>query len=141
MRIVLTATLLALTAAACGGADEATAPDGEWFAVSGVSDGIAVELIDGFAVTIGFDGDRIEGTAACNRYSGLVEVGSDGSFAASELSWTEIGCEPAVMGVEQAYLVSLSSFTNYVVADDVLTLSSATDEWVFEPDTAAGAGG
>jgi heat shock protein HslJ len=132
MRIVLTAALLAVAAVACGG-DEATAPEGEWIAVSGVSEGAPVELVDGFAVSIGFDGDLIEGTAACNRYSGVAEVGSDGSFSASELSWTEIGCEPAVMEVERAYLVSLAGFTDYVVADEVLTLTGPDHEWVFEP--------
>ena len=135
MRILLTASLIALVAA-CGSTDDgggAASPDGEWLAVSGVSDGVDVPLIDGFAVTIGIDSDLIEGTAACNRYSGTVAIGDDGSFAAGDLSWTEIGCEPAVMEVEAAYLRSLSRFTTYAVADGVLTLSSASDEWVFEP--------
>jgi len=138
MRTVLTATFVTIALVACGTADDAASPDGEWIAVSGVAAGSNVELVDGFAVTIGLDGDAVVGTAACNRYSGGVAVGSDGSFEASELSWTEIGCEPAVHAVEQSYLTSLSNFTDYAVADDVLTLSSEFDEWVFQRSAASG---
>jgi heat shock protein HslJ len=138
MRNLLTATFVTLALVACGATDEASSPDGEWIAVSAVADGSSVELVDGFAVTIGLDGDAVVGTAACNRYSGAIVVGSDGSFEASELSWTEIGCEPAVQEVERAYLTSLSNFANYSVADDVLTLSGDSDEWVFQRSAATG---
>ena len=133
-RTLLGLTLMAVALAACGAADEsgdAASPDGDWIAVSGVSDGSNVEFVEGFAVTISIDGDQVEGTAACNRYSGEVTVGSDGSFQVGGLSWTEIGCEPAVLELEQSYLGSLGAVTNYVVAGGVLTLSSESDEWVF----------
>lgn len=139
MRSPLIAAIAALVLAACGSVDDdVVSPEGEWIAVSGVSDGLAVELIDGFAVTIGLDGDQMVGTAACNRYTGIVAIGPGGSFEASELSWTEIGCEPAVMEVEGAYLTSLGNVTDYVAAVDVLTLSSDSDEWVFERSVSSG---
>lgn len=145
VRTLLTVSLIAFVVGACGseddGGDAAESLGGEWTAVSGVSDGANVELLDGFAVTIGIDGDRIEGTAACNRYTGTVSIGDDGSFAAGDLSWTEIGCEPAVMGVEQAYLMSLGRFAEYDLGDGFLTLSSETDEWVFAQAVASDAGG
>ncbi len=125
----------ALVLVGCGAADTgpaATSPEGDWIAVSGVSDGSEVVLIDGFAITISIQDDQIVGTAACNRYSGEATIGSDGSFGAGELSWTEIGCEPAVLAVEQSFLASLSDVDHYGVARDVLTLSSESDEWVFE---------
>lgn len=141
IRTLLGITMVAVAVAACGSADdlvESGSPDGEWVAVSGVSGGSSVELVDGFAVTIGIDGDQVVGTAACNRYTGRVAVDPSGSFGASELSWTEMGCEPAVHEVERSYLTSLDEFTNYAVSGDVLTLSSELDVWVFERSTPAG---
>lgn len=140
----IAATAVALTS--CGAGDDdaspapspAASPDGEWVAVAGVSDGSEVELVEGFAITIGIEEDQVVGISACNRYSGAVQVGDDGSFAASGLSWTEIGCEPAVLEVEQAYLTSLGEFTHYAVGDGSLTLSSESDEWVFTPSAPAG---
>ena len=96
--------------AACGSADDggsAGSPVGDWIAVSGTSDGSNVELIEGFAVKISIDDDQVAGTAACNRYSGGVSIGSDGSFQVDGLSWTEIGCEPAVLELEQSFLAAL----------------------------------
>ncbi len=134
-----TRTLLGLTAmvvvlAACGSADDggsAGSPVGDWIAVSGTSDGSNVELIEGFAVKISIDDDQVAGTAACNRYSGGVSIGSDGSFQVDGLSWTEIGCEPAVLELEQSFLAALGDVTSYAVADGVLTLSGESDQWVF----------
>jgi len=139
-RTLLGVALAAIAMTACGSDEDGDAgsPDGEWIAVSGVSDGSAVELIEGFAVTIGIDGDQVVGTAACNRYSGQVTTDRGGSFRASDLSWTEIGCESAVLEVERSYLTSLDEFTNYAVSDDVLTLSGSSDEWVFEPSPDGG---
>ncbi len=132
MRTLLISAFVVLASVGCGSEDgDAASPEGAWIAVSGVSSGSDVELVEGFPVTLALDGDEVVGTAACNRYSGAVAIGSDGTFEASGLSWTEIGCEPAVHEVEQAYLASLSTFSNYAVADDVLTLSGTSDEWVF----------
>ena len=123
--------------AACGGDgdDDASDPstvEGEWVAVSGVSEGDEIDLIDGFAVTIEFSDGAVEGQGSCNRYSGEADVGDDGSIAVSDLSWTEIGCEPDVQMVENAYLASLARVDSFSTDDDVLTLSSDVDEWTFE---------
>ena len=142
MRTLSTVAVAVIVAvlAGCGSSDGMSTPDGEWRAVSGISDGADVELVEDFDVTIGFDGDRLAGTAACNGYGGSVAIGDDGSFAAADLSWTEIGCEPAVMAVEQAYLTSLTRFTEYQLTADLLTLRSGTDEWVFTGVAVAGGG-
>lgn len=134
----IAAVVVAAALAGCGGSDGVSTPDGAWVAISGISDGADVDLVEGSDVTIAFDGDRVAGTAACNGYGGSVALGDDGTFTAADLSWTEIGCEPTVMAVEQAYLTSLTRFTEYQLAAGLLTLRSGTDEWVFTEDAGAG---
>jgi heat shock protein HslJ len=106
--------------------------DGPWRAISGVTDGEAVELIDGRDVTMTIGEGTIGGTAACNSYGGDVAIGADGSFVVGEMSWTEMGCEPELMAVEQAFLAALGATTTFSLVDDTLTLDGAGDEWVFE---------
>jgi heat shock protein HslJ len=112
---------------------------GDWLLTSGTIDTLPVVLVDGWNVSLSVDGTDIGGTAACNGYGGSAAIG-DGTFSIGELSWTEMGCEPAVMDLEQAYLRALSAVTAFVVADDVLTLSGPATELKFEllapvPDT------
>lgn len=110
----------------------ATSPEGDWVAISGSVGGSDVELIDGWDITVSIDGDQIGGTAACNGYGGEVQIGAEGALDVGELSWTEMGCESAVQAVEQTFLASLGTVTNYSVDGDALTLSNESDEWVFE---------
>jgi heat shock protein HslJ len=95
--------------------------DGDWALVSGHLDGEEIELVDGWTVTMSIDGDRIGGTAACNGYGGTVvvddELGLGGSFVVDELSWTEMGCEPAVMELEQRFLAALVRVDSFELAD------------------------
>lgn len=95
--------------------------DGAWLMVRGFLDGEEIELVDGWDVTMYLDGDQIGGTAACNSYGGSVAVGHEfelgGSFEVGELSWTEMGCEPAVMELEQQYLAALTAVDSYELAE------------------------
>lgn len=99
---------------------------GDWVLVSGHLDGEEIALVDGWNVTMSIDGDRIGGTAACNSYGGTVaaegELGLGGPFVVGELSWTEMGCEPEVMELEQQFLAALGRVDSYELAD---TLSLA----------------
>lgn len=102
--------------------------DGDWVLVSGHLDGEEIALVDGWAVTMSIDGDRIGGTAACNGYGGTVavedELGLGGPFVVGELSWTEMGCEPEVMELEQRFLAALGRVDSYELAD-TLSLAEA----------------
>ena len=102
--------------------------DGGWVLVRGQLDGEEIELVDGWDVTLNIDGDEIGGTAACNGYGGTVAVGDEfdlgGSFVIGELSWTEMGCEPAVMELEQQFLRALGEIDSYELAD-TLSLAGA----------------
>jgi heat shock protein HslJ len=110
--------------------DDATV-DGPWLLVSGTVGGSPVALVDGWDVTLTVDGSQLGGTAACNGYGGTVET-TDGAFLVTDLGWTEMGCEPAVMDLEQAFLGSLDGITSHTVEGDVLTISGPAAEWVWE---------
>ena len=102
--------------------DDATdgSVDGDWMLLSGHLDGEEIVLVDGWNVTMSIDGDRIGGTAACNGYGGTLDIGDEfdlgGSFVVGELSWTEMGCEPEVMELEQQFLATLSQIDSYELA-------------------------
>lgn len=106
--------------------------DGPWLLVSGTVDGSPVALVDGWDVTLTIDGDQVGGTAACNGYGGTVDT-TDGAFMVADLGWTEKGCEPSVMDLEQAFLQSLMTISSYDLVDGVLTLGAPSAEWVFVP--------
>lgn len=99
---------------------------GDWVLRSGHLDGEQITLVDGWNVTMSVEGDRVGGTAACNGYGGTVGIGDEfelgGSFVVGELSWTEMGCEPEVMELEQRFLAALGRVDSYELAD---TLSLA----------------
>lgn len=99
---------------------------GDWILRGGHLDGEEITLVDDWNVTMSIEGDRIGGTAACNSYGGSVAIGDEfalgGSFVVGELSWTEMGCEPEVMELEQRFLAALGRVDSYELAD---TLSLA----------------
>ena len=91
--------------------------DGSWILTSGYLDGEPFDLVDGWNVTLTIDGDQVSGTAACNGYGGTLttgdRLGGSGPFRVTELSWTEMGCEPEVMQLEQRYLAALQAVDSY----------------------------
>lgn len=150
-RSLTCAVVVAAVLAACGGDDDADAPvdpepsadvtdgseattgdiEGSWRAIAGTVDDTPVELVEGWDVTFDVDGGQVGGTAACNGYGGSVDVG-DGTIAIGELSWTEMGCEPAVMDLEQAFLQSLAGLDAWSLDGDRLTLTGGSASWTFE---------
>jgi heat shock protein HslJ len=105
--------------------------DGPWVLVSGSVDGAPVALVDGWDVTLTIEGSQVGGRAACNGYGGTLDT-AGGTFIVGDLSWTEMGCEPAVMELEQAYLRSLSGIDSHTLTEGRLTITGAGAEWVFE---------
>lgn len=110
---------------------DAASIDGPWRLVSGIVDGSDVAMVAGWDVTLTVDGTQLWGTAACNGYGGTVDA-AGGGFAVDELGWTEMGCEPAVMELEQSFLLSLPGIDAHAVVDDMLTITGPDAEWVFE---------
>jgi heat shock protein HslJ len=105
--------------------------DGDWILVAGAIDGVPVLLVDGWDVSLSIELGELGGTAACNGYGGFVDVSADG-LRVTELSWTEMGCEPAVMQLEQSYLNALTEVTSWAVSDAGLTLTGPAIELMFE---------
>lgn len=135
-RVLLTAAVVVLVTA-CGGGSDPLSPDGEepggdpmdgplgsWVLVEAEP---AIEVPDATRVTLTVeeaDGVlRAGGTAACNTYGGTVRV-DGGSWSIDELAWTEMGCEPAFMEAESAYLEALLAVDAWErPADDTLRLA------------------
>lgn len=139
MRSVLLAAVVAVLLAACGGADptDSTAPDdpggdpmagpnGGWVLVEAVP---AIEVPDPARVTLVVE-ERDDGTlgaggtAACNSYGGTLVAGADGAWSLTDVASTEMGCEPALMEAESAYLDALVAIDTWErPADDSLLLT------------------
>ncbi len=147
--------------ASCGGADTGDAGlgtadpvvevpgDGEvepvggnWLVDELTVDGVRVELDPVWPVTMAVDADTIRGTAACNQYTGVIDVSIDagyGRFVVSDLSWTEMACEPPAMQIEQAFLSALQVVDSYEAADglSVAATGVGTNFHLTRPDEVA----
>ena len=66
-------------------------------------------------ITLVFDGDRISGSSACNRYfAGVKETGElPGDLHISEIGGTRMTCPEEVMTLENRYLEALGNVTRY----------------------------
>jgi heat shock protein HslJ len=121
------ATLLVLVLAGCGmdAPPEATPVDvsGTWQLEVGVVNGQPLPLVPGHDITLTIEPTRVGGVAACNHYgAGLVTDGH--SFRVAEpLEMTAMGCEPAVMASESAYVEALARVRQVTVDGDRLVLS------------------
>lgn len=103
--------------------------DGEWLVEELTVDGGRIELDPSRPITLTIDGDTVSGTAACNHYSGAIDVSTGaghGDFVVSDLSWTEMGCEPEVMAVEQSFLTALQAVDAYEAADGLYVADTDT---------------
>lgn len=84
--------------------------------------GLVDHVPPGAAITITFEDGQASGRAACNSYGGAYDAGDDGSLSFEGFAVTEMGCEPALMALESAYLESLSAVTSFSV-EGVMELS------------------
>ncbi len=97
-----------------------------------------VQQVDGYPITITFDGDgSFGGTAACNGYGGAYSV--DGSqLELSQMSQTEMGCEPeTAMTAESVFLAALVDVDGINLVGDELALSGPATELIFSPSPEA----
>lgn len=108
--------------------------EGSWTLISLVEEGdMAIPLPDDAVIDLRVDGTEIGGTAACNQFGGSVEVGEDGSFAASELFQTEMTCEPPeLMETETRYLTAMAAATSWTIEEQQLTLDGPEAQLVYE---------
>ena len=66
-------------------------------------------------ITLVFDGDRISGKSACNRYfAGVKETGElPGDLRISGIGGTRMACPEEIMALENRYLEALGNVTRY----------------------------
>lgn len=98
----------------------------EWVLVDGSP------TVEGYPITLRVEGGEISGTAACNSYSGTVDVTPD-TIAVGDLAQTEMACpDPGVHDSESAYLEALRAVERYERTGGELVLFGAGNELRFE---------
>lgn len=128
-----TLTLAVLLLGGCGSLAPAAngTLTGEWQLTDGTHDGAPLPLVDEAPITFAIVDGEATGRAACNAYSGTATIDGEG-LAIGAMSTTEMGCEPAVMELESAYLAALRGISGWERAGDVLTLSGEGVELRYE---------
>lgn len=136
MRLLKPLLILALVLAACGEATDAgdQSPAGTWELSSGSLRGEPIPIVEGWPITLSFDGDTVGGTAACNGYGGRADI--DGTtIAFSQIGITEMACgdfdQGGVMESESIYMEAFVIIDTSARDGDTLTLSGPEAELVF----------
>ena len=84
---------------------------------------------EGIDVTLAFDGDRVSGKSACNRYSaGIKEGDSAGSIQIGQSMGTMMACPDELMKIERQYLAALSQVTDFSFYGGRLALSGQKED-------------
>jgi heat shock protein HslJ len=123
--------IISLFLAACGTPGASASPEGSWDLTSGTVDGKPLPMVDSAPITLVFDQDGVGGRAACNQYFGQFEVNGD-SITITGLGQTEMGCDPAIMDSEAAYLAALARADTITIDGDTLLLEGEGVELSFE---------
>lgn len=133
MRRPLLLIALLLISVACT-SREITLPEvvGDWELQTGTLGANPFPLVEGHRVTMNLSDDgTVGGLAACNSYGGTYLADDEDLIFANDLSSTAMGCEPAVMDSEAAFLAILRQPLTYTVNDDELTVVHAGGDLVF----------
>ena len=128
--VIVTAALTAL-AAACSGGDSLVGTS--WNMIQLGPAGFPEPALFQVEVNmeLSVDGTSIKGSGGCNSYSGSYTA-ADGTFATSDVSWTEIGCsEPqGILGQEARFFSLLTTVESFILQGDKLTLNAPGDELI-----------
>jgi len=126
-------TAVVLAVAGCG-AGAGSPPDvaGEWELVEFSRDGTVVPEPVGGRATLTLADGEVGGTSFCNSYSGTYRLEGD-ELSVSGLGGTELGCAPALMEAESAYLAALAAVEQVGTAEGYLMLSGGDTELTYRP--------
>jgi heat shock protein HslJ len=103
--------VLVILAAGCRSADPT--PAGSLTGTSWLAEEIdGVGVLEKVESTLTFDGSRIAGQAACNRYFGTAELG-EGTLRLKPAGTTRMACTPPIMEQESRFLAALSAATAF----------------------------
>ncbi len=88
--------------------------------------------IPGSEITANFDGDRMAGSASCNRYTTPYTLDGD-EINLGTIAATLMACEPDISDQEQQFLQALENIETYEITDRgelYLTYQTETDNGV-----------
>lgn len=105
--------------------------DGEWRLTGGMRGGDPLPMPDGAPITMSIDGTQVGGRAACNTYGGELTI-EDDRIIVGAMTMTEMGCDPAIMEAEAAYIEALGDVTHWARTGGTLTLSGEGVELTYE---------
>lgn len=131
MRRIALISLIALASVACLGSDFADSVEGSWQMTAGTVDGEDIPIVDGYPITITFEGEEVSGTASCNGYGGTYEL-SDSRITFTALAMTEMACSPEETMEAEAVFAEAITRVDTVALDEELTLSGDGVNLVFE---------
>ena len=84
---------------------------------------------EGVEVTLAFDGERVSGKSACNRYSASIKDGEyAGNLQIGQSVSTRMACPEGLMKVEQRYLEALSQVTDFSFHGGGLVLNGLKED-------------
>jgi heat shock protein HslJ len=88
-------------------------------------EGELAPVVEGTALTFGFDGERVHGSAGCNRYFGPATIGD--TVQVGPLATTMMYCShpEGVMEQERRFLDVLSEADSVRVEDNLLEFGSS----------------
>lgn len=117
--VSLLALIVGLVACAAPRPPDSGGLSGDWELVAGIVDETHLTPIDGYRVTLSFDGTAIGGTAACNGYFGTFTA-DDGHMTVSGIGSTEMACSPVeIMELEALYLDALPRVTAFTIEGEL----------------------
>lgn len=118
--------LCAVVAGACSSGDDAAdALNGnEYVSTVVTQDGERYELTAGTTIMLGFNEGSLRASAGCNSIGGAFDI-QDGELRATDLSMTEMGCDPERMAQDDFLINVLTSAPAITIDGDSLRLETA----------------
>ncbi len=89
-----------------------------------------IPQVDGWPITLNFDGETLGGTAACNDYGGSYTI-EESQLRLADVGMGAAGCLPDVQESERAYIAALRDVDGIDLVGDELALSGPSTELVF----------
>jgi heat shock protein HslJ len=85
-------------------------------------------VADGISITAVFEGDRVSGSAGCNRYFATVNAPTPYDLAIGPAGTTRMACPPPQATAERRYLLAMTNAVQYSFILGKLAISYRVDE-------------
>jgi heat shock protein HslJ len=101
-----------------------------------VASAVGIALPPGIALSATFEGERVGGSAGCNRYTGPYAADGDG-LELGAIAVTRMACLPPLDLVESAYLAALARVSGWRLEGDSLVLLDGDDQELLRYEVAS----